>query len=134
MLVSLPTRTPAAPICSSKREFASAHSRSPVTTGRFACATARSSSPAGDKVTVPSMCESLATLVGGSAKAAALVKSASTPINPIIPLRHLCCILLMSIPLVVGLSHRSALQSLQNLQSRANPTLDTADERHERPC
>src|SRR6516164_10175842 len=127
MLVSLPTRTAAAPTCSSKREFASAHSRSPVTTGRFACAAAQSSSPAGEKVTVPSMCESLATLVGGSASAAALTKSASIPINPIIPLCHLCRILLMVIPLVIDLSLHSAL-CLQNLQLRAKPTLHSAGE------
>jgi hypothetical protein len=66
-LVALPNRSDAVPICNSARAPLSAQTRSPVISGRFGWANTQSSSPAGEKLTAPLICDRRAARPGGSA-------------------------------------------------------------------
>src|SRR5260221_1026896 len=78
-LVSLLMRKAALPTCNSVRAPASAHRRSPVTSGRFMVACTHWSSPAVENLTGPCANPNRATRAGGSAKAQPAEISTATP-------------------------------------------------------
>ncbi len=78
-LVSLPSRAAVEPMCNSERERSALQMRSPLASGRLGTAAFHSSTPGGEKLTLPSMALKRATRPGGSMPVSVWAKALPVP-------------------------------------------------------